>query len=100
DKTPYEGYLSEQLGNLPLPSEDAAWDQMRSMLEEEEDDRPMIPFFRKGCLPGLLILLLLLGGVSAYLLLNREKHNARAPENSIYSDSNRNAISNAHTGSF
>lgn len=58
NKLPYEQQLEDQLVDLPLPDENAAWEDMRQRLEED-DDR-IIPFWLRGCglwsLVGIIIL--------------------------------------------
>ncbi|MBC7937778.1 MAG: hypothetical protein H7Y86_20725, partial [Rhizobacter sp.] len=57
----YDQALAEQLEHLPMPSEDMAWAEMKKLLDEDDDDPAVIPFFRR---PGCL----LLGLVAALLL--------------------------------
>jgi hypothetical protein len=62
ERLPYELQLQQQWINLPLPDENMAWADMRHRLEEE-DDRPVIAWWRKGCAVwGTLLLLLLATG--------------------------------------
>ena len=62
DLTPYERFLAGNLQNLPLPDEDVAWSEMKKLLEEKDDDRPLIATWLKGCLPWLVGVLLLGSG--------------------------------------
>lgn len=65
-RLPYESFFKEQLNNLPLPDENKAWDDMRRRLEDEEDDKPIVAWWRRGCMPfGLLLIVLL--GISLWL---------------------------------
>ena len=58
---PYEDELKKQLDDLPLPSEDMAWDDMKQRLDKDDKDRPIIPPVLKGCAGyGLLLLLLVI----------------------------------------
>ena len=45
---PYEDELKKQLDDLPLPSEDIAWDDMKQRLDKDDKDRPLIPPFLKA----------------------------------------------------
>lgn len=57
----YDQALAENLEHLKMPEEDMAWARMKQLLEEEDDDPVVIPFFRRfGCL--------LLGLVAALIL--------------------------------
>ncbi len=60
---PYEQECVKQLNNLPLPSEDFAWDEMKKMLEEKEDDSLLVPFIPKwGCAVWGLLLMAIIAG--------------------------------------
>ena len=60
---PYEKECVKQLNNLPLPAEDFAWDEMRKMLEEKEDDSLLVPFIPKwGCAVWGLLLMAIIAG--------------------------------------
>lgn len=62
DLLPYEEHLQQQWTNIPLPDEDAAWEDMRRRLEEDDDDRGFFWWWRPGCaLWGLLLVLTGLG---------------------------------------
>lgn len=54
-RLPYEDNLSNNWKELPLPDEDQAWLDMKRRLDEDED-RPGIVWWRRGCmLWGLLL---------------------------------------------
>jgi hypothetical protein len=59
ERLPYEEQFSKQWENLPLPDENAAWDNMKLRLQKDNDDR-VIPFWLSGCglwgLIGLLVI--------------------------------------------
>ena len=72
EKLPYEEQLNQAWDEIPLPDEDMAWRDMKRRLDEDEDDKIVMPPPRKGCgIGALLIGLLLLGGF--WLLLRPEK---------------------------
>lgn len=59
---PYEEQLAQQWNDLPLPDENTAWADMKRRLDED-DDKPVVAWWRRGCgLWGLLLLLLLAVG--------------------------------------
>ena len=60
--TPYEQFLADKLRNLPVPDENKAWEEMKKLLEEKDDDRPLLPPFLKGCLPWIIGALLIGAG--------------------------------------
>lgn len=45
----YEEVMSDLLTDIPLPDENLAWADMRRRLEED-DDRPLVAWWRRGCL--------------------------------------------------
>ncbi len=71
ERLPYEDSIHDQLNDLPLPNEDRSWEQMRKLLEEDDDNRVPPPIFLRGCLGWGLLLLLVLGGL--WLWLRPEK---------------------------
>jgi len=60
ERLPYEEQLSQQWNELPLPDENMAWTDMKRRLEEEED-KPLLPFWLGGCVGWGLLGILLLG---------------------------------------
>lgn len=59
---PYEDQLLQNWTDIPLPDEDAAWEDMRKRLEDEGDDRPFIFWWKPGCAWwGLLVAILIIG---------------------------------------
>ena len=58
ERLPYEERLNQQWNDLPMPDVNMAWDDMRRRLEEDDDDR-VIAWWRRGCLPWAIGLLLL-----------------------------------------
>jgi len=60
ERLPYEEQLPQQWNNLPLPDEDMAWADMKRRLEEEED-KPLLPFWLHGCAGWALLGLLVVG---------------------------------------
>jgi len=60
DHLPYEEQLAQQLGNLPLPDENMAWEDMKRRLDEDDDDG-IIPIWLRGCGPWALLAIILLG---------------------------------------
>jgi hypothetical protein len=59
ERLPYEEQLSQQWNDLPLPDENMAWADMKRRLEED-DDKPFLPFWLRGCAGwGLLGILFL-----------------------------------------
>ncbi|RYF96205.1 MAG: hypothetical protein EOO00_03295, partial [Chitinophagaceae bacterium] len=61
--TPYEQFLADTLRELPVPDENHAWEEMKKLLEEEEDDRPLLPPVFRGCLPWLIGAFLIGAGI-------------------------------------
>jgi hypothetical protein len=59
ERLPYELQLQQQWLDLPLPDENMAWADMRRRLEEDED-RPVIAWWRRGCAGWIIIGLLLI----------------------------------------
>lgn len=71
----YDQELRNRLAQVALPDEDLAWAEMKEMLDKDDDDPVMIPFYRRfGC--GLLglagLLLLSLGGWFYYQKTKKE----------------------------
>ena len=60
ERLPYEEQLCQQWNNLPLPDENMAWADMKRWLEED-DDKPLVPFWLRGCAGWGLLGILLLG---------------------------------------
>ena len=60
ERLPYEEQLSQQWNNLPLPDENMAWADMKRRLDED-DDKPLLPFWLRGCAGWGLLAMLLLG---------------------------------------
>jgi hypothetical protein len=59
EQLPYEEQLAQQWSDLPLPDENMAWADMKRRLEED-DDKPVVAWWRRGCgLWGLLLLVVL-----------------------------------------
>ncbi|MBL7749070.1 MAG: hypothetical protein JNM19_16640, partial [Chitinophagaceae bacterium] len=71
ERLPYEEQLSQQWTELPLPDENMAWADMKRRLEEEEEDKPLLPFWMRGCAGWGLLGVLLLG--LAWWLVQPEK---------------------------
>ncbi len=65
DEPKYED-LKKLLHSLPVPDEEQAWQKMKQLLEEKEDDRPLPFFFLKGCAGWGLLFGLLLSGVLVF----------------------------------
>lgn len=72
--TPYEQFLADNLRNLPVPNEDMAWKEMKKLLEEKKDDRPLLPPFLKGCLPWLIIAILAAIGIVVWYNNTKNSH--------------------------
>ena len=62
DITRYEKELAQELKKLPLPNEDAAWDDMSKLLDKD-NDRGGIPPNRGNIVWGSLIGALLIGAL-------------------------------------
>src|SRR6476620_3745560 len=79
--TPYEQSLSEQLSDVPMPSEDAAWAHMNKLLDENNNDGFVgaMPY-RRGCsvLPVLIAVLLIGGGI--YFFTHQDMFRKKTPE--------------------
>lgn len=60
ERLPYEEHLAGKWNDLPLPDETLAWADMKRRLDEDED-KPLLPFWLRGCAGWGLIGLLVLG---------------------------------------
>ena len=60
ERLPYEEQLVDLLDTLPLPDENMAWADMKRRLEEDED-RPLLPFWLRGCAGWGMLGIVLLG---------------------------------------
>lgn len=63
---PYEQQLQQQWTDIPLPDENAAWEDMAKRLKDDDDDKGIVFWWRPGC--GLLGLLLVLLGLGWWIL--------------------------------
>ena len=68
ERLPYEEDLKGRWDELTLPNEDLAWKDMKRRLEEDDDERVLIPPYRKGCGIGALLIALLLFGVAWWIV--------------------------------
>lgn len=78
---PYEQQLAGKLAEAPLPNIDGAWDAMRKMLDEEEDDK-VVPPVNRGCRGAgiaMLVLALLTGGLLIWYMLTHKNQATTAP---------------------
>ena len=72
EKLPYEQQLNQAWDRLPLPDEDMAWKDMKRRLDEDNDDKIVVPPPKTGCgINAILIGLLLVGGF--WVLVRPEK---------------------------
>ena len=55
--------LDEQWDDLPIPDQDASWQKMKQLLDEDDKDHIPPVFFRSCAGWGLLLLILIIGGV-------------------------------------
>jgi hypothetical protein len=67
EQQPHMEPLDQQFQNLPLPDEQAAWVDMKRMLDKDRDDRVVLPFFLKGC-AGWIVLI---GLITALIFIVR-----------------------------
>ena len=58
DEFSYESLIRKQLADVPLPSQDDAWEKMKALLQKKKKRRLLPPFFFTGCLPLALIVAL------------------------------------------
>lgn len=85
ERLPYEEQIAKQWDELPLPDENMAWDDMKRRLEKDED-KPILPFWLRGCaawgLLGLLLLAVLWWMVrpEKWFDRNRERTGITAPK--------------------
>jgi hypothetical protein len=79
DKTRYEKELADALKKLPLPSEDAAWNDMSKLLDEEHDKvpPPPLPFYRSNIFMGSVIAALLIGTLLLFICNKKSTDNTR-----------------------
>jgi hypothetical protein len=77
DKTRYEKELAEALKKLPLPSEDAAWDDMSKLLDEEHDKVPPLLLYRSNIVIGSVIAALLIGTLLLFICNKKATDNKR-----------------------
>jgi len=78
---PYEQQLAGKLAEAPLPDINGAWDAMRKMLDEEEDDK-VVPPVNRGCRGAgiaMLALALLAGGLLIWHMLTQKQQTTTAP---------------------
>ncbi|MET0392062.1 MAG: hypothetical protein ABW019_02935, partial [Chitinophagaceae bacterium] len=61
ERLPYEEQLRRQWDDLPLPDAGMAWADMKRRLDEDDEDRVLIPWWRRGCAVWILLLLILFG---------------------------------------
>ncbi|NII27564.1 PorT family protein [Pseudoflavitalea sp. X16] len=66
ERLPYEQQLQQQWTDIPLPDENAAWDDMARRLKEDDDDKAIVFWWRPGC--GLLGVLLVILGLGWWIL--------------------------------
>ncbi|MEO6612668.1 MAG: hypothetical protein ABIT05_14690 [Chitinophagaceae bacterium] len=60
ERLPYEEQLPAQWNDLPLPDENMAWADMKRRLEED-NDKPLLPIWLRGCMGWGLLMILVLG---------------------------------------
>ncbi len=66
ERLPYEEHLNNSWQDIPLPDENLAWEDMKRRLEQE-DEKPPVAWWRKGCATwGLLLLLVAITGWFIY----------------------------------
>lgn len=87
ERLPYEEHLNEQWNDLPLPDVNMAWADMKRRLEED-DDRPILPFWLRGCAGWGLLAILLLG--VGWWLLRPEKWFNKNRQQSFIEEKNNN----------
>jgi hypothetical protein len=66
ERLPYEEQLAQQWNDLPLPDENMAWADMKRRLEED-DDKPLLPFWLRGC-AGWALLGLFIAGLGWWIV--------------------------------
>ncbi|HVX49728.1 MAG TPA: hypothetical protein VHB48_06195 [Chitinophagaceae bacterium] len=104
EEKPYNDELFEQLNNLPLPDEDQAWQEMKTLLDDSGDRRLIPPYLRfagRGAVAVLLVLLVWFWILphkqqpvkNEYIkgdsnLKDRDGEKLRNPQNTIPADSN------------
>ena len=84
---PYEE-TDQQFNDLPLPDEEASWQKMKAMLDEDGDDDTILPppvFFRSCLGWGLLFV----GLIAAWLILRPDKRWNEDPKARPVSSSNK-----------
>lgn len=70
ERLPYEE-MDRQFSDLPVPDEEASWQKMKELLDDENDDIVPPPVFLRSCLGwGTL---LLVGLIAAWLVIRPEK---------------------------
>lgn len=62
EERPYKEFPPEQLNDLPLPDEGQSWQNMKQLLDKDDDDRVPPPIWFRGC-TGWIVLLGLLGAL-------------------------------------
>ena len=90
-RLPYEDNLSNNWKELPLPDEDQAWLDMKRRLDEDED-RPGIVWWRRGCM--LWGLLLGLGVLIAWWFLDSPQWLGGKQKNNELSGQTVDSVSN------
>lgn len=70
ERLPYEE-VDRQFNDLPLPNEEASWQKMKELLDEDDDDIVPPPVFLRSCMGwGIL---LLVGLIVTWLIIRPEK---------------------------
>ena len=104
-KLPYEEALEQQLGNMPLPDEDAAWQRMLELLDKKEK-RPPFFFFSTYTGKSVLSLLAVLGFL---VIMHATRHQSSHPasaqagdqppvQNPSATPATRTPVANEHAG--
>lgn len=75
DLTRYEKELAQKLKQLPLPSEDASWEDMSKLLDEN-NDKGAPPFYRRNIVLGSLIAALIIG-LSLFFIYNQRSTDSK-----------------------
>ena len=78
ERLPYEKQLSQHWNELPMPDVAMAWADMKRRLDED-DDRPLVPIWLRGC-AGWLLLGLIVAGLCWWIVRPEKWFTKNEPE--------------------
>ena len=97
DLTRYEKELAQELKKLPLPSEDAAWDDMSKLLDKDRDKIGGVPPGRGYIVLGSLLGALLIGSLIFFICKKTADNKKANNQTTISSGTKDNSVDNTNT---